>query len=94
MTSMGLIKHLCAVRPAVDDGIIRLGDGELQLLHVGPAQTNSAALAGQRHQHQTGFLSARHHVAVVCDHHPVSGITIINKAMGAPASSAPFGISG
>lgn len=73
------------VKPAVHDGTIGLSDGESQLLHVRPVQTDMAALAGQRHQHQTRLLPARHHVAVFCDHQPVSAI-ITNKAVGSPSS--------
>lgn len=61
------------VKPAVDDNIMGLLDGESQLLHVRPVQTDMILFAGQRHQHQTRLLSARHHVTVFGDHHPVSG---------------------
>lgn len=60
------------VKPAVGDGVVRLFEGELQLVHVWAVQTNKTSLAGQRHQHQTRLLSGRHHVTVLCDHHPVS----------------------
>lgn len=64
----------CDGKPAADDNIMGLLDGESQLLHVRPVQTDMILFAGQRHQHQPRLLSARHHVTVFCDHHPVSGI--------------------
>lgn len=62
------------MKPAVDDAVVGLFDGESKLLHVWAVQTNMTSLAGQRHQHQTRLLSARHHVTVLCDHQPVSAI--------------------
>ncbi|TNN51086.1 hypothetical protein EYF80_038722 [Liparis tanakae] len=46
-------------------------------------QTQLISLAGQGHQHHGGLLSARHHVAVLRDHQPVSAIKT-NRAVDFP----------
>ncbi len=57
--------------PAVHNCIIGLEKRNLQLLHLRSIETQLPTFTGQRHQHQTRLLSARHHVAVLRDHQPV-----------------------